>query len=218
MHRPPADHSELDRAMMERCIALSAKAAELGELPFAAVIAESERVIAETTNRVNQNSDITQHAELLAISEAQKARGRKNLSGCTLYSNVEPCVMCAFPMREARISRVVYAISSPMMGGFSRWNVLRDLQISETMPEAFGPVPEVIAGLLQRRAESVWRRWNPIAWAVIKHRGCFGPAAATEKCGHMPAIAGTSSLLHSLFMLHGKWRPFWIRRMPQTKV
>ena len=31
---------------------------------------------------------------------AQKALGTKDLSGCTLYTNVEPCAMCSFPIRE----------------------------------------------------------------------------------------------------------------------
>ena len=53
--------------------------------------------------------------------------------------------MCSFPIREARISRVVFAIKSPIMGGFSRWNVLRDAELSNTMPEAFAEPPEVVA-------------------------------------------------------------------------
>jgi tRNA(adenine34) deaminase len=197
---------KIDLAMMDRCIALSAIATTRGELPFAAVIAESDRVVVETTNRVKENFDITRHAEIVAISEAQRILGRKDLSGCTLYSNVEPCVMCSFPVRETRMSRVVYAISSPMMGGHSKWDVLRDAQISDVMPEAFGSVPEVVAGLLQSKAEKVWRNWNPIAWAVIKHRGCFGPPAKVDECRHLPAIPRPRSLLRSLFMLHGNIR------------
>ncbi len=135
-----------------------------------------------------RDADVTRHAELLAISEAQKKLGRKDLSNFSIYSNVEPCVMCSFPMRETRIGRVIYAISSPMMGGFSKWNVLRDSEISKIMPEAFGPVPEVIAGLLQREAEQVWRKWNPLIWGVIKYRGCFGDAAAPN--GHLHLQAG----------------------------
>lgn len=170
------DQSAIDTAMMQRCIRLSAAATESGEFPFAAVICEGDMVVAEATNRVAQNGDVTQHAELVAVSKAQQVLGRKDLSTCTIYSNVEPCVMCSFPIRETRIGRVVYAINSPIMGGFSRWNVLRDAEISNVMPEAFGSIPEVVAGLLQREAEKVWRKWNPVIWGVIKYRGCFGPA------------------------------------------
>jgi tRNA(adenine34) deaminase len=196
----------LDTAMMQRCIRLSAAAAAKGEFPFAALICEGERVVVETTNLVVTEADVTRHAELVAISEAQKILGRKDLSACTLYSNVEPCVMCAFPIRETRIGRVVFAIGSPLMGGFSKWNVLRDNEISNVMPEAFGAVPEIIAGLCQSEAEKVWWKWNPIAWAVIKRRGCFGRAAATDGCEHFPPAPARLGIFRRLMMIHSNRR------------
>lgn len=190
----------LDAAMMDRCIRLSATAGAKGEFPFAALICEGDRVVAESTNLVATCADVTRHAEIVAIAEAQKILGRQDLSACTLYSNVEPCVMCSFPIRETRIGRVVFAISSPLMGGFSRWNVLRDSQISDVMPEAFGAIPEIIAGLGRREAEKVWRAWNPIAWAVIKRRGCFGGAASAGDHEHFPAGPERIGLLRKLLI------------------
>jgi tRNA(adenine34) deaminase len=193
--------STLDIDMIRRCIRLSAAAGADGEFPFASLICDGNRVIAEATNQVARDADVTRHAELLAISGAQKNLGRKDLSNCTIYSNVEPCVMCSFPIRETRISRVIYSISSPLMGGFSKWNVLRDSEISSTMPEAFGPVPEVIAGVLQREAEMVWRKWNPMIWGFIKHRGCFGNASAPAGCIHMPALPQQQSFIRRILGL-----------------
>ena len=192
----------IDLTMMERCIALSSSAAAAGELPFAALICRGGEIIAEATNRVVRDADVTRHAELLALSQAQKMLGRKSLAGCTIYSNVEPCPMCAFPIRETGIARVVFAISSPLMGGLSKWNVLRDSEISAVMPEAFGDVPEVLVGVLAREAERVWWRWNPIAWSVIKYRGCFHHGPATESRIHMHAAAPPRSFWRSLFALH----------------
>jgi tRNA(Arg) A34 adenosine deaminase TadA len=120
------------------------------------------------------------HAEILAISEAQRVLGRSDLSDCTIYSNVEPCPMCSFPIRETRIGRVVYAISSPMMGGFSKWNVLGDNEISNVMPEVFGDAPEVAAGLQYREAAAVWRKWNPVFWLGIRFRGCLADPATDD--------------------------------------
>ena len=162
-----------DAAMMARCIELSKTALCYGEFPFACVICKDGEVVAETTNRVVRDADITRHAELLAVSEAQKVLGRGNLSGCTLYSTVEPCPMCSFPIRESRISRVVFSIRSPLMGGHSRWNVLEDDVLSKRMPEAFGAAPEVIPGLLHKEAARVWRAWNPVIWGVIRLRRVF---------------------------------------------
>src|SRR5882757_3454017 len=140
--------SDIDLKMMRRCVELSADAVRAHELPFSCVICRDGEVIVETTNRVARDRDITRHAEIMAISQAQQVLGRKDLSDCTLYSNVEPCPMCSFPIRETRIGRVVYSISSPMMGGFSKWNVLSDNEISNVMPEVFGDAPEVAGGRL----------------------------------------------------------------------
>jgi tRNA(adenine34) deaminase len=162
-----------DLKMMRRCIELSKTATGEGEFPFACLVSRGDVVLAEATNRVARERDITRHAELVAVSLAQQATGKMKLTDCTLYSNVEPCVMCAFPLREARIARVIFALRSPLMGGFSRWNVLTDRTISEALPESFGQPIEVIAGLLAEEAEQVWRAWNPLIWSVIKRRGCF---------------------------------------------
>jgi tRNA(adenine34) deaminase len=194
--------SEIDTAMMRRCIQLSATATVRGDLPIACMICDGEHIIAEGTNQVRQDGDVTRHAELIAISGAQKALKRKSLAGCTLYTTVEPCPMCSFPIRETRMSRVVYAISSPLMGGVSKWNILRDTEISNTVPEVFGPVPEVIAGFLWPEAARVWWTWNPIIWGIIKHRGCFGPAPAVDGGERMQAIDTPRGWFRSLFMLH----------------
>ena len=88
--------------------------------------------------------------------------------------------MRPFPIRETRIGRVVYAISSPMMGGLSKWNVLGDNEVSNVMPEVFGDTPEVAAGLHYREAAAVWRNWVPIFWLGIRFRGCLAePADST---------------------------------------
>jgi tRNA(adenine34) deaminase len=174
------DQSVFDLQMMRRCVELSAEAVRQRELPFACVICRDGEIVAEAINRVVQDRDVTRHAEILAISEAQRVLGRSDLSDCTIYSNVEPCPMCSFPIRETRIGRVIYAISSPMMGGFSKWNVLGDNEISNVMPQVFGEAPEVAAGLQYREAAAVWRSWNPVFWLGIRFRGCLADPAKDD--------------------------------------
>ena len=171
--RPASAPDGTDVAMMNRCLELARTATLSGEFPFAALITRNGEVIVETINRVARDADITRHAELLAVSEAQKLLGRGNLKSCTLYTIIEPCPMCSFAIREARIDRVVFALESPLMGGFSRWDVLGDDGLSSHMPEVFAPPPKVLAGLLGKEAACVWRRWNPIVWGVIRLRGVF---------------------------------------------
>ena len=163
-----------DREMMARCIELSRIAVHKGELPFASVICKNGNVIAEATNRVSQDCDVTRHAELVAISTAQQVLGQRRLTGCTLYSNVEPCVMCSLPLRESGVSRVVFSIASPLMGGYTRWNVLGDDQLSTVMAGYIRKPPLVVPGLLMQEAEAVWHDWNPLIWRAIRKRGVFG--------------------------------------------
>jgi tRNA(adenine34) deaminase len=172
-----------DKAMMARCIELSRIAVSKGEYPFGTVIARGGQVVAEAINRNVRDADITRHAEVIALFEAQKAIGRKELYRCTLYTNVEPCAMCSYCLREAGIGRVAYAIASPIMGGVSKWNILRDEGISDRIPQVFGAVPEVVSGLLAREAQQAWRDWNPLAWQMIKLRGLMTDPGADN--GHI---------------------------------
>ena len=194
-----ADRSRTDAtdvAMMARCIALSREAVDAGEYPFACVIAKGDEVLVEATNRVARDCDVTHHAELLAISQAQRKAGTRKLKGCTVYSTVEPCPMCSFPIREAGISRVVFAIRSPLMGGHSRWNVLGDPELAASMPELFGPAPNVVAGVLRSEAEKVWWRMNPVVWGVIRMRGVFGgsaPVPDADAPARDPVVGGAES-------------------------
>jgi tRNA(adenine34) deaminase len=178
-----AEQVRVDERMMHRCIELAKTARSQKEFPFACIIARGEEVIVETINEVVRQNDVTRHAEMVAVSMAQKAVKKRRLRGCTLYTTVEPCPMCSTAIRETQISRVVYALASPLMGGSSKWNVLGDVEMSRTMPEYFGhSPPEVRGGVLAKEAAQVWRSAHPIVWAVIQKRGCFvvPPGAMTH--------------------------------------
>jgi tRNA(adenine34) deaminase len=182
--RPAADL--FDTQMLTRCIELSRQATREGENPFACIICDGDRIVAETTTRAARDGDITRHAEILAISAAQRTLGTKSLAQCTIYCNVEPCAMCSFCIRETNIRRVIYSIASPVMGGLSKWNILGDTDISDALPEIFQPPPEVVGGVLEAEAEQVWREWHPFDWAILRQRRAMGnhdgaaPVAATD--------------------------------------
>ena len=186
----------IDKAMMARCIELSRLAIAETEFPFGTVIALDGKVIAEAINRSVRDRDMTRHAEVIALSEVQRAIGREGLRRATLYTNVEPCGMCAYCIREAWIGRVVYAIRSPIMGGHSKWNILRDESISG-MPQVFGPAPEVVTGVLLNEAQQAWRDWNPLAWQMIKLRGVLTEPDTQERQIHRHPV-----LLQFLLHVH----------------
>jgi tRNA(adenine34) deaminase len=114
-----------DKQYMQRCIELAEAAIFAGELPFGSIIANDEGLVCEANNTVLANSDVTQHAEINVMRAAQGLLGN-DLSGCTLYSNCEPCAMCSFMICELKLRRVVFAVKSPDMGGYTRWDILND--------------------------------------------------------------------------------------------
>ena len=163
----------LDREMMTRCLAVAVRSGQEGEYPYGVVICRAGNVVAESTNRVAHEHDVTRHAEVVAISQAQKTLGTVSLDDCSIYVSAEPCVYCSYAIRESRIGRLVYALRSPYMGGVSKWNVLTDGDLSKTMPEVFDPPPEIIAGFMAQEVEQALLKWNPLVWGVIMKRGLF---------------------------------------------
>jgi tRNA(adenine34) deaminase len=163
----------LDRDMMQRCIALSVRSGEEGEYPYGVVVCRDGKVVAESINRVAHEHDVTRHAEVVAISQAQKILHTVSLDDCTIYVSAESCAYCCYAIRESRIGRVVYALASPHMGGVSKWPVLTDRDISDTMPEVFAPPPEIVAGFMAQEAEQALLTWNPLVAGVMKARGLF---------------------------------------------
>ncbi len=105
-----------DEKFMAAALKLARRAAEVGEVPVGAVVVYDGRIIAAAHNRRESDRCATAHAELLAISEACRARGGWRLFGCELYVTLEPCVMCAGAAVNARLDRVVYGASDIRFG------------------------------------------------------------------------------------------------------
>ncbi|HEY1472516.1 MAG TPA: nucleoside deaminase [Pseudolabrys sp.] len=186
-----------DEDMMRRCFALAADSAKLGEYPYAAVIVRNGIIVAESINKVAHDRDVTRHAELVAICQAQETIGSTDLADCTIYANMEPCAFCSYAIRESRIAKVVYSMRSPIMGGSSRWNILGDPALSETMPEVFAPPPVVVAEFLPAEGGAALRKSAPLAWAYMISRGLLAkpsPQAASADPAHAGALRRTRRL------------------------
>jgi tRNA(adenine34) deaminase len=167
------DCDAADIAFMRRCIALAHSGLAKGEYPFAAVISRRGEFVCEAHNMVRCEGDVTRHAEMVALSEAQQKLKSISLEDCTLYSTVEPCAMCAYAIRESRIGRVISGLRSPVMGGYSRWSILSDSGLSSVLPEVFAPPPKLQFGLLSDQVRQVFRKRHPLVWRVIEARKIF---------------------------------------------
>ena len=162
-----------DREMMARAIALSKQSSAAGEYPYGVLICRAGKVVAESINRVRHERDVTRHAEIVAISAAQKTLRCTSLDDCAIYSSAEPCVLCSYAIRESRIGRVVFGLHSPHMGGLSKWNVLADEDLSRTMPDVFAPPPTIVAGFMAHEADRALLMSDPLVWMAMKQRGLF---------------------------------------------
>lgn len=92
---------------------------EKDEVPVGAVIVKNNIVLAKSHNLVETLTDVTAHAEMIAITSATNRINSKYLNGCTLYVTLEPCVMCFKALVMSRISRIVYSVADQRGGGIS---------------------------------------------------------------------------------------------------
>lgn len=106
----------LDRQWMEAALQLAQQAAAENETPIGAVIVHNGRVISQGYNQRENHQDVTLHAEMTAIREACAVLNSWRLDDCDLYVTLEPCVMCAGAIIQARLRRLVFAAADPKAG------------------------------------------------------------------------------------------------------
>ena len=109
---------DIDTQYMKEALALAREAEARDEVPVGALIVHNGEVIARASNTRESSKCATHHAELLAIEEACRVLGGWRLPECTLYVTMEPCVMCAGAIINARIDRVVYGTHDIRFGAF----------------------------------------------------------------------------------------------------
>src|SRR5882762_1037899 len=102
---------------MRQALALAEQAQATGEVPVGAVIVLRGEVIGKGCNSPIAANDPTAHAEMLAIREACAHIGNYRIEGATLYSTLEPCVMCAGALVAARVATLVFAARDLRFGG-----------------------------------------------------------------------------------------------------
>ena len=100
-----------DKYFMTKALEQAKLAFEKGEIPVGAVITTKDKIISKAHNMTEQLSDVTAHAEMLAITSAANHVGGKYLLGCTIYVTLEPCAMCITALKYSQISRIVYGAS-----------------------------------------------------------------------------------------------------------
>lgn len=135
---------------MTAALDLARQAAELGEIPVGAVIAdENGNIVGRGYNRRETDRDATAHAEVLAIRDACRNLNRWRLTGCTLYVTLEPCPMCTGAILQSRLDRVVYGAPDEKAGCCGGL-----LHLTEY---PFDTHPAIYAGVLEEECRALLR-------------------------------------------------------------
>ncbi|HVX67128.1 MAG TPA: tRNA adenosine(34) deaminase TadA [Bryobacteraceae bacterium] len=107
-----------DEQYMSAALALAREAEAAGEVPVGAVLVGPHGdILGRGRNSPITLADPTAHAEILALREAATRTGNYRLEGATLYVTMEPCVMCAGALVNARIARLVFGTRDLRFGG-----------------------------------------------------------------------------------------------------
>lgn len=140
-----------DADAMRRALALAAEASAAGEVPVGAVVLDEDgAVLGEGRNRRELDHDPSAHAEIVAMREAARRIGSWNLEGCTLVVTLEPCVMCAGALLQARVSRLVFGAWDEKAGAAgSMYDVVRDRRLPYRA--------EVVGGVREDDAQALLR-------------------------------------------------------------
>ena len=140
---------------MRRCLELAREALAAGEVPVGALVTDGERILGQGVESVRGQLDPSAHAEVRAIQDACRAAGSRSLSGLTLYSTVEPCVLCAYVVRSTAIGHVVFGIPAGRLGGCtSSYALLTD----SAWPGS--PLPRITRGILAAECTDLMREYE----------------------------------------------------------
>ena len=136
---------------MRRCIELARQALARGDSPVGSLIVDGDEVVSEGVEAVRARHDATAHAAMEALRAAFARRRSRDLTGCTLYTSVEPCIMCAYAIRLSRLSVVV----SGARGGDEGQPVNGHVVLTDERAAPNHPPPLVIRDVLVEECERV---------------------------------------------------------------
>ena len=123
------------------------QALEEDEIPVGAVIVCQGKIVAKAYNQTEVLTDVTAHAEMLAITSAAQTIGGKYLKDCTLYVTLEPCLMCAGALYWSQLGRLVFGASEEKRG----------FQALDS--KVLHPKTEIVGGILAEESEALLKEF-----------------------------------------------------------
>ena len=189
-----AGQAAADEAYMALALAEARSAAALGEVPIGAVVVfepmdratrrplGEPRVIARAHNLRETTKSPSAHAEFLALEQASRALDAWRLSDCTVYVTLEPCIMCAGLMHQARVRRCVFGAPDPKAGACG---TLYAIHGDERLNHRFEATGGVLAAESQRLLREFFasRRKQARGTQGAVAEGALGQAEAAPGAG-----------------------------------
>ncbi|MEN6487469.1 MAG: tRNA adenosine(34) deaminase TadA [Smithella sp.] len=140
-----------DDDYMKMALEEAQKAVEKGEVPVGAVVVLSGRIIGRAHNMPITLHDPSAHAEMLALRGAAQTLGNYRLTGAELYVTLEPCIMCAGAIIQARLARVIFGANDPKYGAVaSLYQVLADKRLNHQVAMTEGILKEECSEIISR--------------------------------------------------------------------
>jgi tRNA(adenine34) deaminase len=136
-----------DEYFMKMALREAERAYEEGEVPVGAVVVMNQKIISRGYNMVEKLNDPTAHAEIIALTSAFNLLGSKYLPDATLYSTVEPCLMCAGALYWSKVGRIIWGASDIKNGH----------QVYTNDRNPFHPKAQVLTGLLAEEASELMK-------------------------------------------------------------
>ncbi len=133
---------------MQEALIEAKKAYKINEVPVGCVIVYQGNIIARAHNSKESDQHACAHAEVLAITQANKTLKSWRLEDCTLVVTLEPCMMCAGAIQQARIPYVVYGAQDKKFGAYGGC-------FDSTLIKGFNHYPNVSSGVLEEESTSL---------------------------------------------------------------
>jgi tRNA(adenine34) deaminase len=134
---------ELHSKFMAEALKEAQKAFDDGEIPVGAVVVCENKIIARGYNQTERLTDVTAHAEMIAITSAANYLGAKYLNECTLYVTLEPCAMCGGAIGWSQLGTLVFGAPDEKKG-------FRTLN-----SKILHPKTEVVSGVMAKECSSI---------------------------------------------------------------